>query len=87
MYCFYFRRSHSKVIFLWDLKKKKMTYLSILKPEGKSEGERQKRTYPNDESDSCTSRGCHDFCTIGDEIKKGRYNGFSAMIKFVSQNC
>ena len=53
----------------------------------KKKKKERKRTYPNYESDCCTSRSCHDFCTIGDEIKKRRYNGFSAMIKLVSQNC
>lgn len=55
--------------------------------EGREGRGEEKRTYPNDESDCCTSRSCHDFCTIGDEIKKRRYNGFSAMIKLISQNC
>lgn len=69
-----------------------MIYLSTLEERGGTEGGRKEdrrteRTYPNDESDCCTSRSCHDFCTIGDKIKKRRYNGFSAMVKLVSQNC
>ena len=100
MYYFYYQKNYSKVIFFLGFKKISMIYLSTLEERqretnGQADTQRKtekqkkerKRAYPNYESDCCTSRSRHDFCTIGDEIKKRGYNGFSAMIKLVSQNC